>query len=122
MKFFPVLKGPALQTVFRAGKRIRFNPFLVFYLQTTTQKQPTCCAIVISRAMKTEAVERNRIKRQIRPLLREVFRPQLGLDIVFMVLDNYFQFPPAQLKTVLQKIFIRLANISKHEKVQNDQS
>lgn len=120
MKFFPVLKSPALQIVFRSGKHFRFNPFLIFYLKSPANDPKTCCAIVISRSIKAQAALRNRIKRQIRPLIREVFNPHLRLQIVFMVLDDYFNFKTHQLKILLRQIFVRLAKITNNLRVKNE--
>jgi len=75
------------QKVYRQGKRYQSHHLIIKVLSVKdNQEQPTCFGITVSKKVSQKAVTRNRLKRQIKAVLRNLL-PQIspGKQIIIMV-------------------------------------
>ena len=72
----------------KIGKRACSDMFSVVYTKKENKNAHTKCAVVVSKKISKKAVERNKIKRKIYTILREISQKYKGLDVVLYVNKN----------------------------------
>ena len=109
---FPALKSQEINTLFKQGKRLVFKPFLIFYSCINPNVTSVKFAITISRTIKRQVVLRNRIKRQLRQIIKHFATSTLNLHAVFLVLEDYLNLSYSEIKAICQRLFQRLETLS----------
>ena len=92
-----------IQTVYRRGVK-RFHPFFrTVFLKT--QESESRATVVVSTRVSKKAVERNRIKRRLRPILKKILN-QAGpsRDVVVVVQQRALQANTAELEQALRRL------------------
>lgn len=102
------LLSPAdFERVFKSGRR-ETTPLLTAVIVTGAIEQPRL-GLAISKKQAALAVDRNRIKRQIRASFREAQDRLPACDIVIMAKPAAKTRPRDELNADLQKLWIRIA-------------
>jgi ribonuclease P protein component len=95
----------SLNAVYRYGRMVR-GPLLALRFMERGPNANYRCAVVVSRKVHKSAVVRNRIRRRIYHLVRDLsadLKP--GYDLAFMAnSDQLAKLPPKELQTNVQKL------------------
>ena len=102
MQALKTLNSIQAQKLFQNSYQLTWAPFLVFFRYG--QQPPSRYAIAVSRKLTTRAYLKNRIRRQIRPLIATFLVTPLPIAVVFLVLEGYFSYS----KTEITKRFMLL--------------
>lgn len=95
------MKTKEIQAVYRRGVKT-FHP--LFRLLTLPTKQRSRFAVVVSKQISKKAVERNRIKRRLRPLLRARLAQKPGYDVVVIAQPKAIQATSAEFAQAIRKV------------------
>lgn len=101
-----LLDASQYRAVFKRGKRFRQGPLLATVLPTGDQ--PARLGMVIGRKTSNRAVQRNRIKRQVRETFRQA--GLRGIDVVIGATPAAVRCSNQQLRGELQRLWQQALN------------
>ena len=93
--------------IYKKGRRIRGNSFDLIVLPAENKKEPSKIGIVITKKTVKKAVDRNKLKRQIRSVLVKDIIPSLpnGFRIIILVyLEKKFEEIQKELASLLDNL------------------
>lgn len=94
--------------VLKAKTKLHTNVFTIFYLKNTKQAKGFRYALIVSKKVSLKAVVRNKIKRQLRAMLKEANLHETNVDLVIVVkpqfIENSYGDNAKIFKKVIQKI------------------
>lgn len=97
------MKTKDIQTVYRRGVKAYHPLFRLLVLPTT---QPTSrYAVVVSTKVSKRAVDRNRIKRQVRPILRQMLHNIKPHDLVVIAQTQANKTDAKTITAAIQQLF-----------------
>lgn len=99
----------SLSRVYQHGSTVRGAAFNVKYLWRD-ERRPHRCAVVVSKKVSKSAVVRNRIRRRMYELIRQLEQPvPSGLDLVVLVYsEEIADIEHEQLKQALQALLQKI--------------
>ncbi|EKD79280.1 MAG: hypothetical protein ACD_41C00114G0003 [uncultured bacterium] len=94
------MKSKDIQAVYRRGVKT-YHPLFRLFVRRTNR--PTNqFTVVVSKRVSKKAVERNRIKRRLRPIVRKKLSSRSGYDVVVVAQPKAKDATSQQLEQVLQ--------------------
>ncbi len=110
-------KQKDIERVF-AGRLSFFNPFFILRAQFNQQNMSRK-TVVVSKKVAKRAVDRNGIKRYLRPLIKKQNIPE-GLDIVVLCLKDPRLNDRGEILSLMERSFSKLAKSAQQKYAQAD--
>lgn len=110
-KNYSLKRNEEIAKIVHLRKMVKNECFTIYYLNNIENKHARFC-ISVSKKL-GHAVVRNKVKRQVREMITDIFDFSPKFDYVVVIKTNYLEKDFKENKELLEKLYLKLNSINK---------